>query len=318
MHIINYTTTIEDEGLYVKEVMQRRLKFSSRLMRKLKLSDGALTLDGKNVRIRDRVTAGQLLCVAYPEETSYFEPENIPLDVVCEDEDLLLVNKQPGIVVHPTKNYQNGTLANALVWRMNEQGISYKPRFVNRLDRDTSGLVIVGKNSHTQDYLMHEMEADRVEKTYVAIVHGIAGPVGFEGTVDAPIDKDPNHVARRHVTPTGYPSVTHYKVLAVSDFDAGQGGQCRGYSLLQLRLETGRTHQIRVHMTHLGHPLVGDELYGQLYGYSEIPAWMPRQALHARQLRFRHPADNRLVEARAPLPEDMMNCISYLELDVKY
>lgn len=314
MRIIEYTLTTEDESLYIREILQRRLKFSSRLMRKLKVHEGGLLLDGSPVRMKDRGVSGQLLSVRYPEETSYFEPEDIPLDVPYEDEDLLVVNKAPGIVVHPTKGYQNGTLANALVFRMNQQGVSYKPRFVNRLDRDTSGLVIVGKNSHTQDFLMHRMEENLVEKTYIAIVHGIAGFPGECGTVDEPIDKDPDHVARRHVTPDGYPSVTHYEVLATSDFDAGQGGSCRGYSLLRLRLETGRTHQIRVHMTYKGHPLVGDELYGQLYGYAEVPVWMPRQALHAVHLHFDHPSEEKTVDVTAALPGDMQNCIEYLRL----
>ena len=315
MRVIEYTLTTEDESLYIKEVLQRRLKFSSRLMRKLKVHEGGLLLDGKAARMKDKGRAGQKLSVRYPEETSYFEPEDIPLDVPYEDEDLLVVNKQPGIVVHPTKGYQTGTLANALVFRMNQQGVSYKPRFVNRLDRDTSGLVIVGKNSHTQDFLMHQMEKDRVEKTYMAIVHGVVGRPGDTGTVDQPIDKDPDHVARRHVTPTGYPSVTHYQVLATSDFDAGQGGKCKGYSLLKLRLETGRTHQIRVHMTYIGHPLVGDELYGQLYGYAEVPSWMPRQALHAARLHFEHPSEGKTVDVSAELPEDMRKCIEYLKLE---
>lgn len=314
MRVIDYTLTTEDESLYIKEILQRRLKFSSRLMRKLKVHEGGLLLDGKAVRMKDRGLAGQLLKVSYPEETSYFEPEDIPLDVPYEDEDLLLVNKAPGIVVHPTKGYQTGTIANALVYRMNQGGVSYKPRFVNRLDRDTSGLIIVGKNPHTQDFLMHQMEKNLVEKTYIAIVHGIVGKPGEKGTVDQPIDKDPDHVARRHVTPDGYPSVTHYEVLATSDFDAGQGGSCTGYSLLRLCLETGRTHQIRVHMTYLGHPLVGDELYGQLYGYTEVPRWMPRQALHAAHLRFNHPCEEKIVDISAEIPDDMQRCIEYLRL----
>lgn len=315
MRTVEYVLTTEDETLYIKEILQRRLKFSSRLMRKLKVHEGGLLLDGRETRMKERAKAGQKLTVAYPEETSYFEPEDIPLDVPYEDDDLLVVNKAPGIVVHPTKGYQTGTLANALVFRMNLQNVTYKPRFVNRLDRDTSGLVIVGKNSHTQDFLMHQMEKNLVEKTYIAIVHGIVGEPGEKGTVDQPIDKDPNHVARRHVTPEGYPSVTHYQVLATSDFDAAQGGGCKGYSLLRLRLETGRTHQIRVHMTYLGHPLVGDELYGQLYGYAEIPEWMPRQALHAAHLRFNHPAEDKVVEVSADLPDDMKKCIEFLRLN---
>ncbi|MCF0150761.1 MAG: RluA family pseudouridine synthase, partial [Firmicutes bacterium] len=188
-------------------------------------------------------------------------------------------------------------------------GESWKIRFVNRLDRDTSGLVIVAKNAHAQDFLSDEMAANRVEKIYYALVHGI---VTEDGTVDAPIGKDENHAARRHVTPEGYPSVTHYRVVETFVTPPGSTGRLDGYSLLQLKLDTGRTHQIRVHMTHIGHPLVGDELYAQLYGYMENPSWMPRQALHAASLDLTQPMSGSHVHAQAPMPSDMEQAIAYL------
>ncbi len=316
MRTVEYRLTPEDEGLCIKEILQRRLGFSGRLIRRIKLLEGGLRLDGAKVRLKDRGLPGQLLCVTYPEESSYFEPENIPLAIVYEDEDLLVVDKQPGIVVHPTKGYQSGTLANAISHHIAEKGEgNYKMRFVNRIDRDTSGLVIVGKNPHVQDFLMREMEEGRVGKTYIALVHGIAGEIGSRVIVDAPIDKDPHHAARRHVTPSGYPSVTGYEVLACSDYDAGQGGSLSGYSLLRVSLKTGRTHQIRVHLTHKGHPIVGDELYGQLFGYGVPPAWMPRQALHASGLSFRHPSKKKTLELKAGLPEDIEACMDFLRLN---
>ncbi|MCQ2561778.1 MAG: RluA family pseudouridine synthase, partial [Clostridia bacterium] len=201
---INYILTTEDEGLYIKEILQRRFDFSSRLMRKIKVS-GNIILNGMPARLRDKGIPGDSLLVSFPEETSYFEPENIPLDVVYEDKDLLIVNKQPWLVVHPTKNYQSGTLANALAWKLKEENVNYKIRFVNRLDRDTSGLVIVAKNAHCQDFLSAESEKNRTVKKYKAIVHGI---VEKDLVIDEPIDKDPNHKARRMVRPDGYPSVT--------------------------------------------------------------------------------------------------------------
>ncbi|MCR4805673.1 MAG: RluA family pseudouridine synthase, partial [Clostridia bacterium] len=153
---IAYTVAPEDEGLYVKEILQRRFAVSSRLMRKIKVS-GEIALDGRPARLRERPYAGQRLTVAFPQESSYFEPEDIPLDVVYEDDDLLAVNKQPFLVVHPTKNYQSGTLANALAFRLSQRGESWKIRFVNRLDRDTSGLILVAKNGHAQDALSRQM-----------------------------------------------------------------------------------------------------------------------------------------------------------------
>ena len=303
-----YLLTAEDEGLYMREILQRRLSFSGRLIKKIKY-DGRLLLDGKPVKLRDKGMRGQLLEAVYPEEASYFEPEDIPVDVVYEDSDLLIVNKQPGIVVHPTKGYQTGTLANALANLLKDREESFKIRFVNRLDRDTSGLVIVAKNAHAQDFLSSEMEKDRVVKIYYAIVHGI---VEEDGVVDAPIDKDPDHAARRHVTPLGYPSVTHYTVVERFPAPSGTTGRLDGYTLLKLRLDTGRTHQIRVHMTYIGHPLVGDELYGQLYGYDVPPDWMPRQALHAASLELVQPVSGALVRALAPMPADMVFCLDHI------
>ena len=301
-----YICTEKDSGMLLKEILHHRLKISSRLMKSLKVK-GGIFLNGERAGVRHRVSAGDVVSVIYPEEESYFEPQDIPLDVVYEDDDLLVVNKQAGLIVHPTHNFMDGTLANALAFRMQQQGMSYKLRFVNRLDMNTSGLIIVGKNAHCQDALARQMSENRVTKKYLAIVHGI---IEEPGTVDLPIDKDPNHKARRMVTPDGYPSVTHYRPLKV--FETEYSGRIPGYSLIEIKLDTGRTHQIRVHMTHLGHPLVGDELYGQLYGYSTDPEWMPRQALHAAYLEFEHPAGGRTVSVSAPLPSDMQAALAYL------
>ncbi len=303
-----YKVLKEDEGRYVKEILQQKLNLSSRLIRKIKVT-GEITLNGRKVHVRERVDAGDVLCVNYPEERSFFEAQNIPLDVVYEDADLLIVNKQAGLVVHPTHNFPDGTLANAIAYYMEQKNELYKLRFVNRLDMYTSGLVIVGKNAYCQDFISKRMQTNDVKKIYKAIVHGVTEDTG---TVDLPIDKDPNHMARRFVTEDGYPSVTHYRKL--ESFPGIKYGQLEGFSFIELKLDTGRTHQIRVHMTHLGHPLLGDELYAQLYGYSVNPEWMPRQALHSAHIEFEHPATGKLITADAPIPEDMKNCLEYLRL----
>lgn len=301
-----YIVTKEDEGRYVKEILNLRMQLSSRLLKKIKVS-GDILLNGKHVNVRARVYEGDEVRAVYPDEQSYFEPQDIPLDVVYEDEDLLIVNKQAGLIVHPTYNFPDGTLANALAFRMKERGEVYKLRFVNRLDMYTSGLIIIAKNAHCQDFISNEMKENRVIKKYKAIVHGI---MPDSGTIDKPIDKDPNHIARRIVTPTGYPSVTHFKTEKI--FPDAVYGAIRGFSLVDLKLDTGRTHQIRVHLTDMGHPLVGDELYAQLYGYDVNPEWMPRQALHSYYLEFEHPRDGHIVRAEAELPSDMTYCLEYI------
>ena len=303
---ISYKCTASDEGLLVKEILRLRLRLSSHLLKKIKPL-GGIMLNGERCGVRHRVKAEDVVSVKYPEERGYFEPQDIPLDIVYEDDDLLVVNKQAGLIVHPTHNFPDGTLANALAWRMQQTGEVFKPRFVNRLDMNTSGLLIVAKNAHCQDFLSREMAENRVDKIYTAIVHGITEP---SGTVDLPILKDPDHKARRMVSPEGYPSVTHYKTLET--FDIQDTGQIHGYSIVELKLDTGRTHQIRVHMTHIGHPLVGDELYAQLYGYDADPEWMPRQALHAGALAFAHPSDGHTVRVTAELPRDMRDCAAHL------
>ena len=315
---ITYEWTAEDEGLYVKEVLQRRFAVSSRLMRKIKVS-GQIALDGRTARLRDKGVPGQILTVAFPQESSYFEPEDIPLDVVYEDSDLLVVNKQPFLVIHPTKNYQSGTLANALAYRLQEKGEKWKIRFINRLDRDTSGLVLVAKNGHAQDAVSSQMEQGTTVKKYLALVHGLFGEE--EGKIDLPIDKDPDHKARRTVREDGYPSTTLYKVLQSWDVpDLGpdlqpwQGTKrIDGYSLVELTLLTGRTHQIRVHLTHLGHPIVGDELYGQLYGYEAGTDILNRQALHAYSLQLVQPMTGGPIELNTAMPSDMEDCIERIE-----
>jgi 23S rRNA pseudouridine1911/1915/1917 synthase len=301
----------EHAGLRADSVLSEYMEDVSRSYVQKLIESGCVSAGGfPMLSKKEKLKAGTAVVVTLPEEQPCEAlPEDIPLDIVYEDGDLLIVNKQPGLVVHPTKNYQSGTLANALAFMLAQREESFKIRFVNRLDRDTSGLVIVAKNAHAQDFLSEEMEKDRVDKRYIAVVHGI---VAEDGTVDAPIDKDPSHAARRHVTLLGYPSVTHYEVLERFYTEPGTTGSIDGYSLLRLKLDTGRTHQIRVHMSHIGHPLVGDELYGGLFGYDVPPAWMPRQALHAQSLELTQPVSGERIRAEAPVPADIARCLEHI------
>lgn len=278
-----------EKELPVKELLKRNFGFSSRLMTKLKVND-LVFLNGAPVKMYQKGNPGDSITVFLPKEKSEFEPENIPIAVVYEDDDLLIINKQPGYVVHPTKGHPCHTMANGIMNYMLKQQKHYKIRFINRLDMDTSGLLAVAKNSHCQDDMSKQMSENAVTKKYVAVVKGIIEEE--EGTIDLPIDREHEDQVKRAVLKDGYPSITHFKVLERFE---------KGYTLVELDLETGRTHQIRVHLSHIGHPIVGDVLYG------EAAVWLiERQALHARFLSFRHPVTGRFMELEAPLPGDML------------
>lgn len=289
-----HKVTTEDDGLELREIMREHFDFSARLRNRIKreklvMVNGVSTPGWKKPQVGDEIR------ITLPDETSGFKPQDIPLDIVYEDDDLMIINKQPGLIVHPTKGHPSGTVANALMFHMQKTGKPFKIRFVNRLDMDTSGLLVVAKNSYCQNDYTRQMKENTVEKRYIAVVNGIVD--SDEGTIDLPIGRpDPEHV-RRGVVEGGAPSVTHYKVLE----------RYSDYSLVELLLETGRTHQIRVHMSHIGHPVLGDWLYEGLND-----ALIRRQALHAARLTFTHPITRERVTFEAPLPEDMKNAIAML------
>ena len=208
----NYIVTEKDKELTVKDLLKRDFRFSSRLMTKLKQQD-LLSLNGNPVRGWMTPEVGDKLTVTLPEETCDFPPEDIPIAVVFEDKDLLVINKQPGFVVHPTKGKPYHTIANGLMKKMLDEGESYKIRFANRLDMNTSGLLVIAKNGFTQDHIVKQMKSDHIQKKYLAIVDGIIAE--DSGTINKPIGRpDPNEV-ERWVLPVeegGYDSITHFKV----------------------------------------------------------------------------------------------------------
>ena len=287
-----YLITEKDKELPIKEILKRNFGFSSRLMAKLKVCDG-VRLNGNPVKMYEKAVMGDKITVTLPNEKSEFEPENIPISVVYEDEDLLIVNKQPGYVVHPTKGHPCHTIANGIMNYMIENNRFFKIRFINRLDMDTSGLLVIAKNSYCQDDFSKQMRENAVTKKYIAIVKGIIEE--NNGRIDLPIDKEQEDLVKRAVVQGGYPSVTHYKVLERYE---------KGYTMVELLLETGRTHQIRVHMSHLGYPVVGDVLYGEA-----AVRLIERQALHARYLSFKHPISGKFMEVEAPLPQDIQDLL---------
>lgn len=291
-----HKVTREDEGLEIKDIMRNHFDFSSRLRNKIK-REKLVTLNGKQIEGWKKANAGDIIKITLPEERSNFEPQNIPIYPVFEDKDLLIINKQPGLIVHPTKGHPSGTVANALTYYMEQTQNPFKIRFVNRLDMDTSGLLVIAKNAYCQNDYTHQMKAGTVKKCYTAIVKGLLE--SDSGTIDLPIGRpDPEHV-RRGVMENGSPSVTHYKVI--------ERFPRMNYTLVELLLETGRTHQIRVHMSHIGHPILGDWLYG-----GDNVHLMERQALHAARLTFTHPITKEKLTLEAPLPSDMRAALEKL------
>ena len=281
----------EYEGATIREFLKEDLGLSSRLIRRSAIEKRIL-VNKKEVRMRYIVHTGDLVQInLQSDESQNITPEKMDLDIVYEDEDILVINKKPYMVVHPTKTYQSGTLDNGVLFYFKETNQNCIVRLVSRLDMNTSGLIIIAKNQFAHMALSKEMEENNLEKRYLAIVHGNLKEK--EGTIDAPIYRPDGEEfgTMRIVDERGQRSITHYKVIeSFKDAD-----------LVECLLETGRTHQIRVHMKHLGHPIYGDTLYG-FEGDEEL---IPRQALHAYGLDFKSPKTKETLSLRAKLPDDM-------------
>lgn len=303
-----YIVKEEDRELPIKGLLKRNFHFSSRLMTKLK-TNNCVFLNDEPVKLYVVPNMGDVVKVQLPEEKSDFIPEDIPIDIVYEDGDLLIINKQPGFVVHPTKGHPNRTMANGIMKYVLDAQKNFKIRFINRLDMDTSGLLVIAKNSHSQDDFSKQMSENKVIKKYLAIVHGHVEAEA--GTMNLPIGKAEEDKVNRMVREDGVPSVTHYKVIErYVHKGINREGKAveKEYTQVELLLETGRTHQIRVHMSHMGHPVVGDALYG-----GASPLLIERQALHAKYLSFRHPVTKEEMEVFAPLPEDISLLIGQIK-----
>lgn len=229
-------------------------------------------------------------------ETQNIEPEKMDLDVIYEDKNILVVNKKPFMVVHPTKSHQNGTLSNGVIHHFRENGEDCIVRLANRLDMNTSGLVMIAKNQFVHMKLSEYMQENKIEKSYKAVVHGI--PEIKSGTIDEPIGRPSLDSIKRAVIEGGQRSITHYKVE--EEYKEG--------AILDVRLETGRTHQIRVHLSHIGNSIYGDSLYGTI-----DEEYINRQALHAYKLKFPHPITGEILSLQCDLPEDMKILLDTLE-----
>ena len=255
------------------------------------LEAGQVTSHGRVLKKNDRLEAGEPLEVELPApQPLELTAEDIPLDIVYEDGDLIVLNKPKGLVVHPAAGHWSGTLVNALLHHCRDSlsGINgaLRPGIVHRIDKDTSGLLVVAKNDFAHQNLAAQLQDHSLAREYVCLVTG--GMRADSGTVDAPIGRHPTDRKRMAVVADGRPAVTHWQVLE----------RFSGYTLLKCRLETGRTHQIRVHMAHIGHPIVGDLVYGR----KKPELGQDTQCLHARAITFRHPRSGETVTLTCPLP----------------
>jgi 23S rRNA pseudouridine1911/1915/1917 synthase len=275
----------------------------SRLARWIKQGD--VLVDGVRAEPSRKVRGGEVLSVAVgtlPEESA-FAPEAIALDIVYEDDCLLVIDKPAGLVVHPGSGNWHGTMLNALLHHASELKALPRAGIVHRLDKDTSGLLVVAKTLATHTDLVRQLQARSVTREYFCVVHGVAPR---DGRVEAPLARDPRTRTKMAVVRGGKPAVTHFQVIE----------RFARHSLIGCRLETGRTHQIRVHMQSIGFPLVGDKVYGPKRGEAKLAASaaaaFPRQALHARRLALTHPRTGRSLAWEAPVPADLRTLIDAL------
>lgn len=283
-----------DRDLKIKDLLIDELNFSVRSISKMK-RDKNIYKNGQPAKPTSMAKPGDIIEIEINEEKAGFEGQDLGIAIVYEDQDLIVADKPPFMVVHPTKSHFDGTLANAITYHIGRIGEDCRIRFVNRLDMNTSGLVVIAKNSYAHHKLSLDMGQDRVHKEYLAIVEGIISQ--DSGTLDFPIYRETEDSISRVVDPRGQRSITHYRVLQRLD----------GASLVNLRLETGRTHQIRVHLSHIGHPIMGDDLYGR-----PDSSLIDRQALHAYKLIFDQPRLGDRIELKSSLPKDMVGLLEKL------
>lgn len=288
---ITFVLPPEEAGERLDRALAARFPQISRAQLQRLIRSGAVTVNGAAVRPAYRLTPGDRIAVTFPEEPAV-RPEPLPLDIVYEDDDLLVVNKPAGMVVHPAAHLLSGTLVNALLAhcpQMADVGGPDRAGIVHRLDRETSGLIVAAKNPETHAALQRQFQRRLVRKTYVALVEGQVSP--REGIIEVPIGRDPKDRARMTVSRTGRPAITQYRVVELFP----------QHTLLEVRPHTGRTHQIRVHLAWLGYPVVGDRVYGR-----RRQTLLPdRHFLHARDLAFTHPVTGEKLAFSAPLPPEL-------------
>ena len=298
---LELTVKTEDAGTRLDAFIAAHAPELTRSQAARLIEEGAVTVGSARPAKSARVAPGETVAVRVPApQETVLTAQDIPLDVVYEDEDVIVVNKPTGMVVHPAPGHPDGTLVNALLWHCGDSlsGINgeKRPGIVHRIDRDTSGLIIAAKNDTAHLALAAQLEDHSLARVYECVVQGNLRE--DEGTIDAPIARNPGDRKKMAVVSGGKRAVTHYTVL----------GRYPGYTHAQCRLETGRTHQIRVHMAYIGHPLMGDTVYG-----GRAVKALAGQCLHARKLTFVHPRSGETMTVECPLPDWFQTVLNKLE-----
>lgn len=301
MEIRTLQVNPENAGARLDAFLAEQLEDVTRSAAAKLCAGGAVTREGKPLAKNYRLTGGETIDVVLPDpEPMDAVAQDIPLDVVYEDADVIVVNKPKGLVVHPAPGHPDGTLVNALLHHCGDSlsgiGGALRPGIVHRIDRDTSGLIIAAKNDYAHQKLSAQLQDHSLARTYECVVVG--NLKADSGTVDAPIGRHPVDRKKMAVVANGRPAITHWEVIA----------RYGGYTHVRCRLETGRTHQIRVHMAHIGHPILGDTVYG---AKKAVPG-LQGQCLHAVGLRFIHPRTGEVVECSCPLPEEFREVLRKL------
>ena len=306
---LNYIALPDDQGQRVDQITAKQFPNYSRAHIQRWIKDGDLLVNSKVVKSKYIMQTDDAVSVNFLEESQLIDlPEDIALDVIFEDTEILIINKPAGLVVHPGSGNRTGTLVNALL--AHDENLSFLPRagIVHRLDKDTSGLMVISKTESTYLNLVEQLKERSVTRTYLAMVVGV--PV-INKTINEPIGRHPKIRTKQAVNQNGKEAITRFSILENLD----------GYSLLRVNLETGRTHQIRVHLSHIGFPIIGDPLYGSRNKFSrgsseeqkKIISDFKRQALHAEELRLNHPSSCELLSFKAPMPPDMQILLNQIK-----
>ncbi|MGY0694245.1 RluA family pseudouridine synthase [Virgibacillus sp. FSP13] len=291
---MQWTIKKEHDGMSIRDYLQQVQGFSRRILKGVKFDGGEIWVNGVVKTVGFHLSAGDVLQIQFPPEIigTGMKPEALPLTIVYEDDALIILEKPDGIATIPSMNHSSGTIANRLLGYYQHQRIPFTVHVVTRLDRDTSGLLLIAKHRYSHSLLSRSQKMGKIKRHYQAIVEGKL-PMN-DGTIEQPIGRKTGSIIERTVIETGKQAKTNYQVLQ----------ETTEHSLLDVNLETGRTHQIRVHFSHIGHPLAGDDLYGG------STALMKRQALHCYQITFEHPFTKEKMQFHSAIPDDMRELLS--------
>ncbi|WP_405027653.1 RluA family pseudouridine synthase [Lentibacillus songyuanensis] len=277
------------DGMLLRDYLQHVQGISRRILKAVKYDGGKILVDGKQQSVRTQIKQGEAVQLLFPPEIigNGMKAESMPLQVIYEDDAVLVIDKPSGVATIPSMNQSSGTIANGVLAHYQRHNLPYTVHVVTRLDRDTSGLLLIAKHRYSHSLLSRSQKTGEVKRCYQAIVEGELS--ADYGTISEPIGRKEGSIIERTVIESGKPAMTHYQVIQ----------QKKGMSLVDIHLETGRTHQIRVHFSYIGHPLAGDNLYGG------SKRFITRQALHCRCIAFVHPFTHNNMHFESPLPDDM-------------